>query len=224
MADKKPDTVFEYTRNGKEEEFIVVSPSFDEEEESQMVYSQKFNDCIKKGLMPQANFIQTLIKQGAWSQSKEEEISELQDKLRELREELKELWSLEVHKDEDKEKADEVKKEAQEVREQLYQLLIERNNLLQHTAEEKADTVRTNYLTSQCVKLAKKTDKGEYVPDKKVWKSFEEYKKDDDIAFRSICWARFISFMNNLSSLENYFDEDKAHPWERVSDDGEAES
>jgi len=128
----------------EEHEFIVRSPSLDDQREGQKVYNQAFTDAIKSKAVVRARLDDLLKEQGLWDDEKQmkfdtlqKEISEGEAKLAKGGFSLQQARGLAIH--------------IKQLRDDMRDLISVRTSLDNHSAEGQADNARFNYLVSACV-------------------------------------------------------------------------
>lgn len=151
---------FKVEMDGVEKEYLVRSPTLDNQREAQKVYNQAFTDAIKSKSVVRAKLDDLLEDQGLWNSEKQAKFSELQ---RELLEGEKRLAKGGFSLNEAKDLAVKMKT----VRDEIRDLISVRTSLDNHSAEGQADNSRFNYLVSVCLVYndTKQT----------VYKNMEEY-------------------------------------------------
>jgi len=179
---------FKYTINDDEKEFLVRTPSLEDQREAQKVYNQAFTDAIKSKAVVRARLDDLLTEQGLWDNEKQmkfdtlqKEISEGEARLARGGFSLKEARSLAIH--------------IKELRDQMRDLISVRTSLDNHSAEGQADNARFNYLVSACVVY--KED------NKKYFSNMEDYlnKSSDPVA---ILGAQHLA--NMIYGLDNNYE------------------
>lgn len=136
--------VFRHEVDGVEKEFLVKSPSLDNQREAQKVYNQAFTDAIKSKSVVRAKLDDLLEDQGLWNNEKQAKFTELQ---RELLEGEKRLAKGGFSLNEAKDLAVKMKS----IRDEIRDLISVRTSLDNHSAEGQADNARFNYLVSVCL-------------------------------------------------------------------------
>jgi hypothetical protein len=136
--------VFKATVDGVEKEFLVRSPSLENQREGQKVYNQAFTDAIKSKSVVRAKLDDLLEDQGLWNDEKQAKFTSLQ---KELLDGEKRLAKGGFSLNEAKDLAVHMKK----VRDDIRELISVRTSLDNHSAEGQADNSRFNYLVSVCV-------------------------------------------------------------------------
>lgn len=135
---------FKVTLEGKEKEFLVKTPSLNDQREAQKVYNQAFTDAIKSKSVVRAKLDDLLEDQGLWNEEKQAKFTSLQ---RDLLDGEKRLAKGGFSLNEAKDLA--IKMKA--VRDEIRDLISVRTSLDNHSAEGQADNARFNYLVSVCV-------------------------------------------------------------------------
>jgi hypothetical protein len=151
---------FKLEVDGVEKEYLVRSPTLENQREAQKVYNQDFTDAIKSKSVVRAKLDDLLEDQGLWNDEKQAKFTELQ---RELLEGEKRLAKGGFSLNEAKDLAIKMKS----VRDEIRDLISVRTSLDNHSAEGQADNARFNYLVSVCLVYneTKQT----------VYKNMEEY-------------------------------------------------
>lgn len=127
-----------------EKEFLVKSPTLDNQREAQKVYNQAFTDAIKSKSVVRAKLDELLEDQGLWNSEKQAKFTLLQ---KELLDGEKKLAKGGFSLNEAKDLAVKMKK----IRDDIRDLISVRTSLDNHSAEGQADNARFNYLVSVCV-------------------------------------------------------------------------
>lgn len=135
---------FKTTVDGVEKEFLVKTPSLNDQREAQKIYNQAFTDAIKSKSVVRAKLDDLLEDQGLWNDEKQAKFTSLQ---RELLEGEKKLAKGGFSLNEAKDLAIKMKG----VRDEIRELISVRTSLDNHSAEGQADNARFNYLVSVCV-------------------------------------------------------------------------
>jgi hypothetical protein len=127
-----------------QKEFLVRSPSLQDQREAQKIYNQAFTDAIKSKSVVRAKLEDLLQDQGLWNDEKQARFTELQSELSEGEKRLaKGGFGLNEAKD--------LAIKMKSVRDQIRELISVRTSLDNHSAEGQADNARFNYLVSACV-------------------------------------------------------------------------
>jgi hypothetical protein len=135
---------FKTTVDSVEKEFLVRSPSLNDQREAQKVYNQAFTDAIKSKSVVRAKLDDLLEDQGLWNDEKQAKFTSLQKELLEGEKKLaKGGFSLNEAKD--------LAVKMKGVRDDIRDLISVRTSLDNHSAEGQADNARFNYLVSVCV-------------------------------------------------------------------------
>jgi hypothetical protein len=128
----------------KDVEFLVKSPSLNDQREAQKVYNQAFTDAIKSKSVVRAKLDDLLSDQGLWDDEKQAKFTGLQ---RELSDGEKRLAKGGFGLNEAKDLAVRMKA----IRDEIRDLISVRTSLDNHSAEGQADNSRFNYLVSVCL-------------------------------------------------------------------------
>lgn len=130
--------------DGKDREFLVKTPSLNDQREAQKVYNQAFTDAIKSKSVVRAKLDDLLQDQGLWNDEKQAKFTNLQ---RDLLDGEKRLAKGGFSLNEAKDLAIKMKG----IRDEIRDLIGVRTSLDNHSAEGQADNARFNYLVSVCV-------------------------------------------------------------------------
>lgn len=129
---------------GIEKDFLVKSPSLENQREAQKIYNQAFTDAIKSKSVVRAKLDDLLEDQGLWNDEKQAKFTSLQKELLDGEKRLaKGGFSLNEAKD--------LAIRMKQVRDEIRDLISVRTSLDNHSAEGQADNSRFNYLVSVCV-------------------------------------------------------------------------
>jgi len=129
--------------NDKDTEFLVRTPSLQDQREATKIYNQAFTEALKSKAIVRAKLDDLLVDQGLWDDAKQNKFTKLQS---EILEGEKKLAKGGISLSKAKEEALKMKK----TREELRELISVKTNLDTHTAEGQADNARFNYLVSVC--------------------------------------------------------------------------
>jgi len=179
---------FKYTVDDVEKEFLVRTPSLEDQREAQKVYNQAFTDAIKSKSVVRAKMDDLLEEQGLWNAEKQADYTRLQQELLEGERKLaKGGFALS--------EAKKLAVKMRSVRNQIRELISVRTSLDNHSAEGQADNARFNYLVSVCV-VYKDNDKPYFT-------GLEDYmdRIDDPVA---ITGAQKLA--NMIYGLDNNFE------------------
>jgi hypothetical protein len=134
---------FKVTIDKTEKEFMVRSPSLNDQKEASKIYNQTFSEALKSKAVVRAKLDDLLVEQGLWDGIKQAKFSELQGEILEGERKLaKGGISLSDARN--------VALNMRKTREELRELISVKTNLDTHTAEGQADNARFNYLVSAC--------------------------------------------------------------------------
>jgi hypothetical protein len=135
---------FKLEVDGVEKEFLVRSPTLENQREAQKVYNQAFTDAIKSKSVVRAKLDDLLEDQGLWNDEKQAKFTELQKDLLDGEKRLaKGGFSLNEAKD--------LAIKMKSIRDEIRDLISVRTSLDNHSAEGQADNSRFNYLVSVCL-------------------------------------------------------------------------
>ncbi len=179
---------FKVTIEDKEVEFVVKSPTLQNQRDAQKVYNQAFTDAVRSKCIVRAKLDDLLKEQGLWNETKQALFNALQKELTEGEKKLaKGGFSLSEAKT--------LALRMREVRDEIKDLISVRTSLDNHSAEGQADNARFNFLVSACV-VYKDSDQP-------YFSNMEDYlnKADDKVA---ILGAQNLA--NMLYGLDNDFE------------------
>jgi hypothetical protein len=134
---------FTATVEDKEVEFIVRTPSLQDQREASKVYNQSFSDAIKAKAIVRAKIDEILKEQGLWDDSKQGDFDRLQKEILE-RERVLAKGGISLNK------AKNIALEIKKLRSEIRELISVKTSLDNNTAEGQADNARFNYLVSVC--------------------------------------------------------------------------
>lgn len=179
---------FKVTKDEKELELVVRSPSLEDQREAQKAYNQAFTDAIKSKAVVRAKLDDLLEEQGLWNKEKQAKFTELQQQILDGE---KRLAKGGFNIKEAKNLALEMKRTREEIRE----LISVRTSLDNHSAEGQADNARFNYLVSSCVVYKNNNER--------YFKNLEDYlNRADDPA--ALIGAQKLA--NMIYGLDNNFE------------------
>lgn len=201
MAQKKVESKVEIGEgdNKKTVDILIYQPNNDVLKRAERHKSRTWNEAIQDGIITKKELSVVMKKRGIWDESKDEEEKALSKKIAGLEKEL-------YHGDgKKKPKLSEGRKIAVQIRQkriELRNLLTEKIELEENTADNLADNARFDYLVAHCTF---------YANGKPVYKDFAEYnsKSADEIAFAAA--TSLSRMMYNLDSSferklpENHF-------------------
>jgi hypothetical protein len=174
--------------DGKDQEFLIKSPTLADQREAQKVYNQAFSDAVKSGCIVRARMDDLLKEQGLWDDSKQQKLNTLQQQLMDNEKTLaKGGISIKT--------AREVAITMRKIREEIRELISVRTNLDNHTAEGQADNARFNYLIASCLVYS--------MTKEKYFKNYEEYlaRAAESVAIKA---AQVLA--NMLYGLDNDYE------------------
>ena len=135
---------FKIKINEKDTEFLVKTPSINDQREAQKIYNQAFTDAIKSKCVVRAKMDDLLEEQGLWNQDKQIKFNKLQQ---DILDSERKLAKGGISLKEAKNIAIQMKRDRDEIR----SLISVRTSLDNHSAEGQADNARFNYLVSVCL-------------------------------------------------------------------------
>lgn len=163
---------FSVTIDGQSKDFLVRSPSVQDQKEANKIYNQEFSDAIKAKAVVRAKIDDLLKEQGLWDDSKQIKLGELQSQLLDSERKLAKGG---IPLSEARSLALGMKKTRDDIRE----LVAVKTALDNHTAEGQADNARFNYLVSACT-VYKDTNNRYFI-------NLEDYlnKSSDEVAIKA---------------------------------------
>lgn len=175
--------------NDKESEFLVRSPSLQDQREATKVYNQSFSEALKAKAVVRAKLDDLLVEQGLWDNEKQVKFTELQNTILEGERKLAKGG---IPLKEAKDLALSMRKTREDIRE----LISVKTNLDTHTAEGQADNARFNYLVSACTVYSDSKES--------YFKSYEDYnnRSADPVALLAA-----QNLANMLYGLDNDYEE-----------------
>ena len=177
------EKIFEAMMDGELKEGVVVSPSPEDIEEGQIVYTKTFRQAVDGGAYLGKKLASVLIEQGLWTEEKEKRIVLLRLYIKKFENKLKD-------KEQTEDEARESAKKLREYREELHELVVEQNSFSEQTAEGQADNKRFSFLCSRCI-LDKETRKP-------YFSSLEDYLKNGNTEFGVEGTKQFSFMMNQI--------------------------
>lgn len=179
---------FSMSVDGRDQEFLIKTPSLADQREAQKVYNQAFSDAVKSGCIVRARLDDLLKEQGLWDDNKQIKFNTLQQQILDGEKSLsKGGISLKSAK--------EIAIKIKRLREEMRDLISVRTNLDNHTAEGQADNARFNYLISSCLVYSSNKEK--------YFKTYEEYlsRASEPVAIKA---AQVLA--NMLYGLDNDYE------------------
>lgn len=181
---------FKVIIENKEVEFLVRSPSLQDQREGTKIYNQNFSEALKAKAVVRAKLDDLLVEQGLWDVEKQAKFTELQNQILEGERKLakggiplKEAKDLALH--------------MRKTREEIRELISVKTNLDTHTAEGQADNARFNYLVSACTVYSNTKEP--------YFKSYEDYNNRSAADPVALIGAQNLAGM--LYGLENDYEE-----------------
>ncbi len=134
---------FSVKLNNEDVQFLVRSPTLQDQKEATKVYNLAFSDALKSKAVVRAKLDDLLVEQGLWDDAKQNKFNQLQN---DILDGERKLAKGGIPLSQAREEALRMKK----LREDLRELIAVKTNLDTHTAEGQADNARFNYLVSVC--------------------------------------------------------------------------
>jgi hypothetical protein len=167
----------------------IRSPNVQEKQEGDFVYAKLFNKAVMEGLDLSSNLEKELIKRGVL-----EDEYDSNSQIAIARRDLTKYEAL-LKKYEPTNKSKQVKKLARDIadtRNKIFEIIIQKQNLLSNSAEAKAEEARKNYLISRVTFHAD--------DNKNVWNSYDEYLLEENSLLVSTVDYQFTTFAYGLAS------------------------
>jgi hypothetical protein len=159
------------------------TPVNQELQDADFEYSKSFNKGIMNGILPQSRLMAAFVENGVWDKDKEAQVLELRNKVAKLEDDLAQAPE-----------ADKVivAKAVRFERDKLFTLRQEKNDLLSHSAEAKADESQRNHIVSRVTELA--------ASGVRVWPTYRDFieEKDGNLVFRAV--YEYLTYANGLNS------------------------
>lgn len=140
----KNDMVFNVNIDGKDTSLELKPLTIASQREAQKVYNQAFSDAIKTGSIVRAKLDDLLKDQGLWDEKKEAKFKTIQKQLLDKEKKLAE-GGISIKQ------AKNIAIEMKKLRLEMRDLISNRTELDNHTAEGQADNARFNYMVSASV-------------------------------------------------------------------------
>ncbi|NBV99897.1 MAG: hypothetical protein EBR67_10420 [Proteobacteria bacterium] len=144
MSNNKNEATFNATVDGKDIVFELKPLTIAAQREAQKVYNQAFSDAIKTGSIVRAKLDDLLKEQGLWDEKKETKFKTIQKQLLDKEKKLAE-GGISIKQ------AKTIAIEMKKLRLEMRDLIANRTELDNHTAEGQADNARFNYMVSASV-------------------------------------------------------------------------
>ena len=189
MINKKNFTV--KTEDGNELELSVKRPTAEIRSRAQLIFNKAFREAIDAGSILQRQLSEYATKLGLWSEAKDKEVEELQQKLRDAEIKLRG----EANNFDSKEEARDFAFQMKELRWKLINTQSARNNLYPVTAESYADEARERFFVSQCTL----NQQG-----KPYFKSYEDFLSQSDSEVGVAAHSAYIDLIySDVGSIED---------------------
>lgn len=194
MIKNKLESKVTVTRDGetKEIEFYIQRPNNDVVKLAERYKSKVWNQCLQDGILTKKELSVIMRKRGIWDEAKDKEEETITKEIIQLE---KELYHGKDGKSKPKvSEGREIAIQIRRKRSELRELITERINLEENTADNLADNARFDFLVANCTF---------YKDGTRVYKDFDEYnnKSADEIAFAA---ANLLGKM--LYNLDNNFE------------------
>lgn len=194
MIKNKLESKVTVTRDGetKEIEFYIQRPNNDVVKLAERYKSKVWNQCLQDGILTKKELGVIMRKRGIWDEAKDKEEETITKEIIQLE---KELYHGKDGKSKPKvSEGREIAIQIRRKRSELRELITERINLEENTADNLADNARFDFLVANCTF---------YKDGTRVYKDFDEYnnKSADEIAFAA---ANLLGKM--LYNLDNNFE------------------
>jgi hypothetical protein len=170
--------------SGKKVTLTVRSATNQELQDAEFEYSRGFNNALMSGIMPQARLIAELTENGIWTEDDDKKIDDQRQVVIKLEDALDE-----AEEEEDKKR---IAENLREERMKLYSMRQARTDILSHSAESKAEEAQRNFLVSRVIEHK---DTG-----RAVWKTYADYKEDEDANLLFRATYEYMTFVNGLPS------------------------
>ena len=174
------DTEFTVTLDDNEIKLFLVDATIEQQNEANKIYNKTFADSLKSGALLRAETERVLKERGIWDDEKEQELIDTQ---KEIRQKLKTINSGNIKLWSD---ARNLALGVKKLRYEMRNLLVERTNLDNNTAEAQAENMRFSYYVSVCTVAENKqpyfNDLNDYLNCKTVV-GFEAAKEYADLLY-----------------------------------------
>ncbi len=188
---KDTDGVY-HDRQNKDETLEAVKlhvrrPNYEDKQKADFEYQKTFNKLLKEGIMPRLVLDKTIRANGEWNKEEEAQEVQLAKAINSAREKLK-RGNIKL--------SDAVKLAKQSIDDNFkyIQLNMNRNEILNNSAESLAEQARFNYLTSAATVY---NDSG---VEKKFFKNYEDFLHQDSLGnpVTYVAGATFNRLINNF--------------------------
>lgn len=170
------------------DKYGLVQIRFPRVEENRLAdweYSKVLMQAIKDGIPTNKQMGKVIEDLGLWGKEEEEKIETLS-------EEIEKQVTILSKMSEGSKNADKVQDKIAELRQQIFELQQERQRLYNNTAESKADESKMSFLIYKCSEFAE--------TGKSVWKTYDDFKAEDDQTAVNTIVYQFLTFINGLPS------------------------
>jgi hypothetical protein len=156
--------------------------------QSQLVYKRAFRDAVQAGCMLRKALMKYMEKEGLWSDDKQNNYDVYIKKIADLE------YKLNTGKDDDRPlkltEARELALELSSTRMAMRDLIAEKNDLDNNTAEATAENERFNYFVAACTY--------DYLTKKPIFSSVEDYLNKSEEGFARRCASEFAQYYYGL--------------------------
>ena len=195
MSNSRKEIVFDITIQDKETKLKVVRPNLKQQQEGKMVYNEAFAKAVKSGAILRARLDDFIVEQGLWDDDKQERLNKMMSSISDKEQRLREGG---FKLNDARQLALDLRRERIEMR----NLIAEKMDYNNHTAEGQAEDAQFNYWVSTCLVY---NDTG-----KPVFSSLEEYLENSNQAHASTGAAKLAELMYNLApNFEDSLEENK---------------
>jgi chorismate mutase len=167
------------------EKYGLVQIRFPKVEENRLAdweYSKVFMQACKDSIPTNREMEEFIKKHNLWTKSDEDRISEIRE---EINKQLVILSKMDTAKN-----IEMIENKINELRDELFGLQQERQRYFNNTAEAKADEAKMSFLIFKCTEHADK--------EKPVWKTYEDFKDEEDQMTVNAIVYQFLTFINGL--------------------------
>ena len=181
MAEEIESKLHIFEISSKKERFAFKWPSVKQNRIADWKQSETFNEAVTAGLPLEDEMLRILRNKKLWTEEDDKKLDELRTK----------YIMVNARYNVENDPAEELKKERKDARQTLLDFQSKRQKYIGHTAEAKAEEIRTAYLVSQITVYAESS--------KPVWTSYEEFDNEVnraylyEIIFEYITWGSGVS-------------------------------
>lgn len=199
---KDSDRTFEVDKK----KYSIVEPNGKQLREARKIYTRELTNCINENLLLRQNIVDVAVKKGIWSDEKEAEVRTIANKMDELTKTL-ENGGIEL---------EDAKNNAMELinlRQKIMDIKSPLNELDSITAESIAESIRTDFLISECI-----LDEG----GKRCFKNLDDFYEKQNTPIAIVGSLKFNMLMYGLVDIYDNLPEYKfLKEFNFINDDGE---